>query len=379
MYLYQKTRRYFAQVAGGLEELAIAELKELGAYGFKEGYRGVYFCAEHKTLYKIIYKTRIVTRVLAPLIQFRAFDEKELYGKTKSINWSDFLNKDRSFRIFTNIAHSQIKHSQYASQVVKDGIVDQLRDKTGSRPNVDLKNPDLIINIYIHNNKVTISLDVSGESLHKRKYRKATTKAPMQETLAAAIIRASEWNGDTSLYDPMCGSATLLCEALMHYCNIPAAYYKEKFGFMFMPEYAKTEWEKVKELADEAIQALPEGMIRGSDISEVAIKVAGINLDSFHDGIMVGLSVKDFKRIKCLDNHTILTNPPHGIRLGKEVELKNTYKQFGDFLKNNCKNSNAFIYCGNRELIKSIGLKTSFKIPMKSGNLDGRLCKYELY
>lgn len=379
MYLYQKQRRYFAQVTGGLEELAIEEIKELGGYGFQSAYRGVYFCAESKNLYKIIYNSRIITRVLAPLTQFKAFDDKALYGKAKSINWTDFLNKDRSFRIYANVAHSNIKHSQYASQVLKDAIVDQLRDKTGDRPNVDLKNPDVIINLYIHNNKATISLDLSGESLHKRKYRKISTKAPMQETLAAAIIRASKWNGETRLYDPMCGSGTLLCEALMHYCRIPAAYYKDKFGFMFLPEFNQDDWLNIKELSDSEIRELPEGLIAGSDSSTAAIKAAGENLSTFHQGIYVGLKVSLFQTIKELEDYTIVTNPPYGIRLGHEDELKITYKKFGDFLKNKCKGSNTFIYCGNRELIKSIGLKTSFKTPMKNGDLDGRLVKFELY
>ena len=379
MYLYQKSRRYFAQVTGGLEQLALAELKELGAYGFKEDYRGVYFCAEQKNLYKINYKSRIITRILAPLIQFRAHDEKQLYGNTKSINWSDFLTLDRTFRIYANISHSEIKHTQYASQVVKDAIVDQIRDKTGNRPNVDLKNPDVIINLYIHNNKATISLDVSGESLHKRKYRKVSTKAPMQETLAAAIIRTSEWDGETRFYDPMCGSGTLLCEALMHYCRIPAAYHKEKFGFMFLPEYDAHEWDNVKNLADSEIRELPEGLIAGSDSSPVAIKASGANLSTFDQGINVNLKIALFQTIKELEDYTIVTNPPYGIRLGREEELKSTYKRFGDFLKNKCNGSNAYIFCGNRELIKSIGLKSSFKIPMKSGDLDGRLVKIELF
>ena len=379
MYLYQKNRRYFAQVTGGLEELATEELKELGGYGFQEAHRGVYFNAEYKSMYKIVYNSRIATRVLAPLVQFKAFDDKALYGKSKSIKWTDFLDKDRTFRIYANVAHSNIKHSQYASQVLKDAIVDQLRDKTRERPNVDLKDPDVVINLYIHNNKATISLDLSGESLHKRKYRKVSTKAPMQETLAAAIIRATKWNGETRLYDPMCGSGTLLCEALMHYCHIPAGYYKDKFGFMFLPEFDNELWQKVKTLSDDNIRDLPEGIIAGSDASPVAIKAAGENLTTFDQGVHVGLKISLFQTIKDLEDYTIVTNPPYGVRMGNEDELKVMYKRFGDFLKNKCKGANAYVFCGNRDLIKEVGLKTSFKMPMKNGDLDGRLVKYELY
>ena len=379
MYLYQKQRRYFAQVTGGLEDLALEEIKELGGYGFQEAYRGVYFSCEIKNLYKIIYKTRIATRILAPLIQFKAFDDKRLYGMTKTVNWSDFLTTDTTFRIYSNVSHSKINHSNYAGQVVKDAIVDQFREKEGKRPSIDKADPDVSINLYIHSDKATISLDLSGESLHKRKYRKISTKAPMQETLAAAIIRASKWNGETPLYDPMCGSGTLLSEALMHYCKIPPAYYREKFGFMFLPEYKEKDWESVKNLADEQIIELPENLIFGSDSNPAAIKATGENLSTFDQGIFVNLKVSMFQSLKNLENCTIVANPPYGYRLGRESELQHTYKRLGDFLKNECKSSNAFIFCGNREMIKHIGLRTSFKMPMKNGDLDGRLLKFELY
>jgi len=379
MYLYQKKRRYFAQVTGGLEDLALEEIKELGGYGLEIAHRGVHFSAEIKNLYKIIYKTRIATRILAPLEQFFAHDDKRLYGKAKSINWSDFLTTDTTFRIYSNVAHSKINHSNYAGQVLKDAIVDQFRQKEGKRPSVDKADPDVSINLYIHSDKATISLDLSGESLHKRKYRKISTKAPMQETLAAAIIRATKWNGETPLYDPMCGSGTLLSEALMHYCKIPPAFYRSKFGFMFLPEYKEEEWLFVKNLADEQIRELPPNLIFGSDSNPAVIKASGENLNTFDQGVAVNLKVALFQTLKNLENVTIVTNPPYGYRLGKESELQHTYKRFGDFLKNECKDSNAFIYCGNRELIKHIGLRTSFKMPMKNGDLDGRLLKFEMY
>ncbi len=379
MYQYKKTKRYFAQVTGGLEKLAMAELKELGAFGCEIAHRGVYFSSEIKNLYKIVYRSRIVTRVLAPLAQFKAYDDKELYGRSKKINWQDFLTNERTFKIYANVAHSKIRHSKYAAQVLKDSIVDQLRDKTGSRPSVDRKNPDVSINLYIHSNKVTISLDLSGESLHKRKYRKIGLQAPMQETLAAAVVRASGWTGATPLHDPFCGSGTLLCEALMSYCKIPAAYFKEKFGFFYLPEYNEKEWQSVKKLADEKIRDLPRNLVSGTDSSPAAIKASGENLSTFDDGININLRITTFQQLPNMEKYTILTNPPYGKRLGDEKKLQMTYQRFGDFLKNKCTGSTAYVYCGNRELIKHIGLRTSFKMPMKNGDLDGRLIKLELY
>ncbi len=379
MYLYQKTRRYFAQVTGGFEELAQSEIKELGGFGTEIGHRGIYFNAEKQNLYNINYQSRIISRVLAPLIQFRSHDDKQLYGKIASVKWTDFLNNDKTFAVTANSSHSKISHSKYAALIVKDAIVDQFREKTGERPNIDTKSPDVLINLYIHNNKGTLSIDISGDSLHKRGYRKLSTDAPMQETLAAAIIRLSGWNGETPLYDPMCGSGTLLCEALMHYCKIPSAYYKNHFGFMNLPDFDEQAWTTVIKKAEGNIRDLPENLIIGSDVLPDAIKAAGRNISTFDDGNNIKLSIKDFQSIKNLENYTIITNPPYGIRMGKEHELKNLYQQFGDFLKQKCKNSNAYVYCGNRELIKSVGLKTTFKKPLKNGDLDGRLVKYEVY
>ncbi len=379
MYLYNKKKRYFAQVTGGLEKLAIEEVKELGGYGCETAYRGIYFSCEMKNLYKIIYRSRILNRVLAPLIQFRAFDDKQLYGNAKSIKWKEILTLQKSFKIYANSSHSKLRHSTYAAQVLKDAIVDQFRDETGDRPSVDKDNPDVVLNLYIHSDKATISLDLSGESLHKRKYRKVSTKAPMQETLAAAIVRASRWQGETPLYDPMCGSGTLLSEALMHYCRIPAGYFKGGFGFYNLPGFDENDWQHVKQLGDEQIRELPQGLIAGSDIDAEAIRAAGENLSTFQEGIKVGLKISPFNKLPEMINYTIISNPPYGVRMGKEKELRKLYSDFGDFLKNSCKNSTAYIYCGNRELIKHIGLRTSFKMPMKSGDLDGRLIKLELY
>ncbi len=379
MYLYQKKKRYFAQVTGGLEDLAIQEVKELGGYGCETAYRGIYFSCEMKNLYKIVYRSRILTRVLAPLVQFRALDDKQLYGNAKSIKWNDIFSLQKSFKIYANTSHSKLRHSTYAAQVLKDAIADQFREKTGQRPSVDKDNPDVVINLYIHSDKATISLDLSGESLHKRKYRKTSTKAPMQETLAAAIIRASQWQGETPLYDPMCGSGTLLSEALMHYCRVPAAYFKDKFGFYHLPDFDEKDWLFVKQLADEKIRELPQGLIAGSDSDAEAIKAAGENLSTFEEGVKVGLKISSFENLPVMNNYTIITNPPYGVRMGREKELQELYTKFGDFLKNSCKNSTAYVYCGNRELIKYIGLRTSFKMPMKNGDLDGRLIKLDIY
>ncbi|HEY5652867.1 MAG TPA: THUMP domain-containing protein, partial [Pontiella sp.] len=214
-YLYQKTEQYFGQLASGSESCGEAELKKLGATGIRRGYLGFYFCADQRTIYNIVYCSRIFSRILAPLIAFDCHSEKYLYKTAQNIDWSEFLTLTKTFAITANVAKSNIRNSQYAGQILKDAIVDQFREKTTQRPNVDTKYPDLLLNLYIHENKARISVDLGGGSLHKRGYRSESVEAPMQETLAATILQLTKWTGEQPLYDPFCGSGTLLCEAFM--------------------------------------------------------------------------------------------------------------------------------------------------------------------
>jgi putative N6-adenine-specific DNA methylase len=253
------------------------------------------------------------------------------------------------------------------------------RKKTGKRPNVDTREPDVLFNLHIQNNKATIYLDTSGTSLHRRGYRQESVTAPMGEIVAAAIISLSGWNGDRPLVDPMCGSGTLLCEAMMHYCRIPTGYLRKKFGFARLPDFDAQTWISVKEEEDRRIRDLPLGLISGSDKSGEAVAAARTNIRCFAQGANIALSVKPIQEIRSLQNSAIVCNPPYGMRLETDENIKIFMKQLGDFLKQRCKGSDAFLYFGNRELIKSIGLKPSWKKILISGGLDGRLVKYSVY
>jgi putative N6-adenine-specific DNA methylase len=378
-YLYQRRNAYFAQVAGGMEELAVEELQSLGADGFRIAYRGLQFQADQATLYRINYRSRLITRVLAPLITFGCYDTRYLYQKAREINWADFINTNQTLAVFANVTDSKITHSKYAALCVKDAIVDQFWEKTGMRPNIDTHEPDLWVNLYLERNRATLSIDTSGGSLHRRAYRKRSVQAPMQETLAAAILYLSGWDGTVPIYDPMCGSGTLLCEAAMHYCNIPAAYLRRKFGFEKLPDFAPQTWQKIRQSTDSQIRSLPSGIIAGSDRELRAVRAARENLLQLPGMESVELQVKDFRQLKDLNNRVIVSNPPYGVRLGELEKLKILMKEFGDFLKHECTGSNAYIYFGNRELLKFIGLRTSWKKALVNGDLDGRLAKFELY
>ena len=379
MFTYQKSGRYFAQIGEGLEELGKEELKKFGAKDIKPGHRGFYFSADKASLYRINYCSRLLSRVLAPLIRFDCHSTKYLYKTACKIDWPSLIDLQQTFAVKANVSHSKITHSQYASLCLKDAIVDIFRKKTTKRPNIDTKTPDVLFNLHIQNNKATIYLDTSGTSLHRRGYRSQSIDAPMQEIIAAAIIHLSGWDGTKPLIDPMCGSGTLLCEAMMHYCRIPAGYLRKKFGFESLPDFDTKIWSSVKTRETKRIRKLIPGLIKGSDKSKAAIEAARINLNNFFQGRNISLSVKPFQDIQSLAEYVIVCNPPYGIRMNTDAKIKDFIKQFGDFLKQRCKGAEAYLYFGNRELIKSIGLKPDWKKVLISGGLDGRLVKYSLY
>ncbi len=379
MYAYLEKGGYFAQISEGMEALGAQELTELGAKHVKPAFRGIYFYADKKALYRINYSGRMISRVLAPIKRFYCKSTDELYRCAKQINWPRFFNTDETFAVFANVSNSDIRHSKYAALRLKDAIADRFRDRFNCRPNVKTLNPDLWINLYIEKNQAVISLDTSGGSLHRRGYRKKTGDAPMQETLAAAILELTKWNGESPLYDPMCGSGTLLCEALMKYSRIPPGYFRKKFGFEHLPDFDNAIWQSVKRTANARIQKLSPKLIYGSDIDNDAVACARTNVKGIKGGKNVSIMRMDYQDIDALEDHLIICNPPYGLRLEKNTDMAGLYKRLGDFLKKRCKGSTAYIYFGKREMIKKIGLRTTWKKPLKNGGLDGRLARYDLY
>src|SRR4030065_1181532 len=297
MYQYQRDG-FFAQAPGMMEELCKQELLEVGATNKETAYRGVHFKADKPTLYKINYTSRLLSRVLAPLITFHCHNTNVLIKTAEKIHWEEIFSVDKTFAISSSVSKSSINNSLYASQVLKDGIADYFRAKVGKRPNVETVNPYVRFNLHIEKDTAVISLDASGESLHKRGYRLLAGEAPMQETLAAAIIRLSKWDGDNSLWDCMCGSGTILCEALMHYCRIPAQKLRKNFGFFYLPDFDLKLWEKLKDEQDKKIRPLPKGLIIGSDKSQRIVDVAKSNLSRLPFGENVDLSCHPFQHVK---------------------------------------------------------------------------------
>lgn len=376
MFEYIKTGKYFAQIAGGLEAHAKEELIALGAEVIQEVPRGIRFACDKETLYKIIYKARLVQRVLAPLISLDCHSEKYLYSQLfKNVDWLSLFNLDETFSIVSNVSDSKIGNSLYAGQVMKDAICDQFRDKYNARPNFSTKDPDISFSLHIRKNLATVSFDVAGKSLHKRNYRQGVNIAPMQETLAAAVIKLTEWTGQTVLTDIMCGSGTLLIEALMKYCNIPAGYLRDDHGIYYLPDFDEELWESVRKQAKAEITELPDGLICGSDVSAKSISYARKALDLLPSGDKVHLKVSRFQDLPLGENRTIVCNPPYGVRMGNLDRTEELYKEIGDFLKQKCPHSVAYILCGSVELVPKLRLRAHWKKSLKNGNLDTKLAK----
>lgn len=381
MFQYQKQNRYFAQIAGGFEELAEAELKKLGARSIRPDYRGFHFKADPETLYRINYHSRLLIRVLAPLITFDCHSDKYLHRTAMQIKWDEFITPQDTFAVNAVTSNTpSLKHSQYAALRVKDAVCDYFRDRCGERPSVDVANPDLGIHLYVRNNRAVISIDTSGGSLHKRGYRTARVEAPMAETLAAAIIELSGWDGERPLVDPMSGSGTLLCEAAMRWCRIPAGTLRQKWGFERLPDFSSNVWNKVKEKAEAEIRPLRDDLLVAFDIDPVAARATRRNLNRLpgcKNAFQCGPS--DFRKLEKIADSTIVVNPPYGVRLQNREKAELLAKEFGDFLKQRCTGSTAYIYMGDRKLLKKVGLKPEWKQDLNNGGLEGVLGKIDLY
>lgn len=379
MFEYQKYGKYYAQVAGETEEICAKELEELGAENVIAAYRGVSFTATNETLYRINYCSRLCVRILAPILTFDCHSTKYLTKTAQNIDWDKLLKINQTFAINASVGDSNIKHSLYASQCLKDGIADYFNAKYGRRPNVDVENPDLQLHLRIYRNRAIISVDTSGIALHKRGYRVSSVLAPMQETLAAAMVNLAAWDKTTPIWDPMCGSGTILAELLMLYCNIPAQFLRKKFGFEILPDFDVELWNKVREEANSKIIELPSGLIFGSDNDSAAIKATQKNLAMLPGGQKVSLRVMDYNEKERFENGIIIMNPPYGIRLGETEEAAQLYKEFGNFLKKRANGTTAFIYIGDATLKKAFGLKPSFSWKLINGSLEGVFLKIESY
>lgn len=373
---YIKTNKYFAQVAGSLETLGCTELESFGATVIQSVPRGIRFSCSKEQLYRIVYCSRILQRVLAPLVSFQCHSEKYLYNQArKAIDWTALFSLNHSFGIECNVSGSNISHSLYASQLLKDAICDCFRDKYQQRPDFRPTGADITFNLHIRENWAVIALDLTGISMHKRGYRNKANLAPLQETLAAAIIKLSGWDGSRRLLDPMCGSGTLVAEAMMHYCNIPAGYLRKDMGLQYLPDFDSAKYAEIRKAENSKIRPLPQNLISGSDISVGSLSYAKENLSVLPGSDAINWQHSRFQDIPRQEGRCIITNPPYGVRLGNDNSTKALYHDLGDFLKQKCPDSEAYILCGNKDLVPELRLRAYWKKSLKNGDLDVKLAK----
>jgi putative N6-adenine-specific DNA methylase len=368
-----------AKTFSGVEDILCAELEAIGAYNLRKLTRAVEFEGDQEVMYKANLLCRTALRVLKPYKTFEASDEEMLYKEIQNIDWSEHFTLQQTFAINTTLNLSNLTHSQYVSQKAKDAIVDQFRGATGDRPSVDIENADFRIHLHIYDNNCTLSFDSSGESLHKRGYRDQTNLAPLNEAMAAALVLLSDWDPTTTLADFMCGSGTILIEAALIARNIAPNKLKKRFGFQSWKDYDETLW---KQIYDEAIaRELPsvEPKIFGSDIDGEVLEKAWQNIENA--GLENDIRLKEipFQTFTPpTPEGTLISNPPYGMRLEPD-DIMEMYKTIGDTMKQQLKGWTCWIFTGNLEVAKYIGLRPTRKIHLFNGPIECRFLKFEIY
>jgi len=368
-------QNYTATTLAGLEEVLAQELIEIGADEVQIGRRSVYFSGDLKMLYKANYCLRTALRILVPIDSYKIYSVDDLYQRAKNFKWEELFDCDQTFAIQSTVFSDLFDNSMYASLKLKDAIVDRFRYKFDKRPNVDSKNPDVLINLHISAEFCTISLDSSGESLHKRGYRVGQNEAPMSEVLAAGLLRLSNWDQKSELIDPMCGSGTIAIEAAMLANGIYPGSIRKNFGFKnwrsFNPELFKWMEDEVQPVDQTPVK------ISASDILRRNVDIASKNADEAGVTSLIDFQVSDFKLLEpASEKPFLLFNPPYGERMTPYDT--NFYAMIGERLKHHYTNATVWMI-STPQCLKSIGLRPSRKIPILNGSLECSFRKYELY
>ncbi|WP_417859435.1 THUMP domain-containing class I SAM-dependent RNA methyltransferase [Xanthomarina gelatinilytica] len=367
-----------AKTLFGFEELLAKELTQLGAQDVKIGVRNVSFTGDKGFMYKANLGLRTAIKILKPIETFKVFNEKDLYDKIYNMSWEPYLKPTGTLAVDATINSNVFTHSLYVAQKTKDAVVDKFRDTTGQRPNVDLKFPDLKINVHIDREICHISLDSSGDSLHKRGYKTATNIAPINEVLAAGLVMLSGWDGQCDFMDPMCGSGTILAEAAMIACNIPPNLMRKEFAFERWADWDVDLFEKIEESLFSKTRDF-HYKIMGYDKSPSAVAKAKDNIKNAHLEEFISIKHEDFFKTQKAgeDKLHMVFNPPYGERL--DIEMEEFYKNIGDTLKQGYPGTDAWFITSNLDALKHVGLRPSRKIHLVNAKLEARFVKYVMY
>ena len=361
----------------GLESVLAQELTQLGANNIQIGRRMVAFTGNQEMMYRANFQLRTAIRILKPIAHFKAHSAEDMYDEVRKIDWSQYIEQGKTFSVDSVVYSEEFRNSRFVTYKVKDAIVDQFREATGTRPNISVSNPDIRLNIHIAEDQATLSLDSSGESLHRRGYRQESVEAPLNEVLAAGMILMSGWKADTDFIDPMCGSGTLLIEAALIARNINPGVFRKAFAFEKWPDFNQELFDTIYN--DDSHERDFAHHIYGYDVDMKAVNTARLNVKAAGLSQTVTVEQQDFKDFKKpAEKSIIMTNPPYGERISTP-DLLGTYKMIGERLKHEFGGNEAWILSYHEECFEQIGLKPSIKIPLYNGSLECEFRKYALF
>ena len=374
--------KLIAKTFMGLEPVLAKELTQLGANNVEIGRRMVSFTGDKELMYRANFSLHTAIKILKPIATFKAESADDVYEEIKKIDWSEYLDNDHTFAVDAVVFSEEFRHSKFVSYKVKDAIVDQFREKTGSRPNISVANPDLRLHIHIADVAVgksdcTLCLDSSGESLHRRGYRQESVEAPLNEVLAAGMILMTGWKGDTDFIDPMCGSGTIAIEAALIARNMAPGLFRKEYAFEKWPDFDADLFDKIYN--DDSQEREFNHHIYGYDIDMKAVNTALLNVKAAGLTSVITVKQQDFKAFTQPANKSIIiTNPPYGERISTP-DLLGTYKMIGERLKHQFLNNDAWVLSYREECFDQIGLKPSIKIPLYNGSLECEFRKYQIF
>ncbi|MBQ5455930.1 MAG: RNA methyltransferase, partial [Prevotella sp.] len=349
----------------GLEPVLAKELIELGANDVQIGRRMVSFSGDKEMMYRANFQLHTAIRILKPISHFKAKSADDMYEEVKKIDWSQYIEKGKTFSVDSVVYSEEFRNSRFVTYKVKDAIVDQFREKTGERPNISVSNPDIRLNIHVAEDNATLSLDSSGESLHRRGYRQESVEAPLNEVLAAGMILMTGWQGETDFIDPMCGSGTLLIEAALIAHNISPGVFRKNYAFEKWPDFDAELFDMIYN--DDSREREFTHHIYGYDVDMKAVGKARLNVRAAGFANEITVEAADFKDFKQpAEKAIIVTNPPYGERISTP-NLLATYKMIGEKLKHQFTGNDAWILSYREECFDQIGLKPSIKIPVFNG------------
>ena len=375
----EQTFEIIAKTFMGLEPVLAKELTQLGANDVQTGRRMVSFKGDKEMLYRANFQLHTAIKILKPIRHFKAKSADDVYEEIRKTDWTEYLDNDKTFAVDAVVFSEEFRHSKFVSYKVKDAIVDQFREKTGNRPNISVTNPDIRLNIHIAEDKCTLSLDSSGESLHRRGYRQETLEAPLNEVLAAGMILMTGWHGETDFIDPMCGSGTLLIEAALIAHNMAPGLFRKEYAFEKWPDFDADLFDRIYNDCEEQEKEDMKCHFYGYDIDMKAVNTARRNVQAAGLSGSITIEQQDFKLFKQPQEKSIIvTNPPYGERISTP-DLLGTYRMIGERLKHEFTGNDAWILSYREECFDQIGLKPSIKIPLYNGSLECEFRKYQMF